>query len=142
MYNYYFNNDMYRSNTDLYRNQSVPSLFDPTVGYNNGNLFKNLYSEYKNYKPAILKSSNEREKILLDLSKVSFAAHELKLYLDLHPNDNSILALFNDYRKKAIDLKNDYESKYGVLDTSSDNLEEVPFAWENGIWPWEGKFNV
>ena len=142
MYNYYFNNDMYRSNMDLYRNQNMPSLFNPTTGYNNGNLFRNLYSQYKNYKPVVLKASNEREKLLLDLSETAFALHELKLYLDLNPNDSSILALFNDYRKKVQELKNEYESKYGVLDTNSDKLEEVPFAWENGAWPWEGKFNV
>ncbi|MBE6157996.1 MAG: spore coat protein CotJB [Firmicutes bacterium] len=140
MYNYYFNENMYRSNNDLYRN--TPSLYNPTVGFNNGNMFSNLYTQYKNYKPENLIPKNEREKLLLELSQISFAAHELKLYLDLNPNDSSMLTLFNDYTKKANALRNEYESKYGILESNSDNNNETPFAWEEEMWPWEAKFNV
>ena len=140
MYNYYFNDNLYRSNNDIYRNTT--SLYNPTTGFINGNMFSNLYTPYKNYKPENLTPKNEREKLLLDLSKISFAAHELKLYLDINPNDNSMLTLFNDYTKKANELKDEYESKYGVLDSTNGDFTETPFAWEEGIWPWEAKFNV
>ncbi|MBQ2640250.1 MAG: spore coat protein CotJB [Bacilli bacterium] len=141
MYNYYLNNNLYRSNSDFYRND-MPKLFSPEVGYDNGNMFSNLYDPYKNYKPENLKPKNDRERLLLDLSRASFAAHELKLYLDLNPNDNSMLTLFNDYRNKMNELTNEYESKYGVLNSNSNNLNQTPFNWEEGIWPWEAKFNV
>ena len=140
MYNYYFNENMYRSNNDIYRNTT--SLYNPTIGFINGNMFSNLYTPYKNYKPENLTPKNEREKLLLDLSKISFAAHELKLYLDINPNDNSMLALFNDYTKKANELKDEYESKYGVLGSTNGDFTETPFAWEEEMWPWEAKFNV
>lgn len=144
MYNYnYFNENWYNfDNNDLYRNVDIPSLFNPTVGYDNGNLFTSLYDQYKDYTPEKLTARNEREQILLDLSRMAFAAHELKLYLDLNPDDNSTLALFNDYRERANELRKNYEAKYGILTTSSDNLDQTPFAWQAGMWPWEDDFNV
>ena len=147
-YNYFMNqsfgnNDYsYRNNTDLYRNVNIPSLFSPVEAYNNGILFSNLYSQYKNYKPAVLKASNEREKLFLELSQISFAAHELNLYLDMHPDDESMITLFNDYRERANQLISEYESKYGPLSISSDSLNQSPFVWEKDAWPWEEVFNV
>ena len=118
------------------------SLYNPNDGFNKGNMFPNLYNQYKNYKPVELKANNEREQILLDLSRVAFAAHELNLYLDLNPNDESMLTLFNDYRREANALMKQYESKYGPLNIKSDSLEKGPFAWVNNMWPWEDRFYV
>ncbi len=137
MYNYNFMNDNWYRNTNV--NQSI---FSPTDGFDRGNLFSNLYSQYKNYKPAILRATNEQEQMLLDLSRLSFAVHELNLYLDLNPNDDSILALFNDYRAEADQLCREYEAKYGPLDINSNDLINAPFKWVNNSWPWEGKNNV
>lgn len=154
MYNYDFmNNDWVRNmnmnmdmnfniNNNLYKGMMNPLLFNPTDAYNYGNLFSNLYNQYKNYKPEILKPRNEREQLFLDLSRLSFAAHELNLYLDLHPEDESVLALFNDYRREANALIKQYETKYGPLNISSDSLEKGPFAWEITSWPWEDQYYV
>lgn len=121
---------------------SMQSLYTPEEGYNNGILFANLYNQYKNYKPVVLSANNEKERMLLELARLSFAAHELNLYLDLNPNDNSMLALFNDYRMQANDLEKQYEAKYGPLSISSNSLERAPFAWEETTWPWEEKHYV
>ncbi len=144
MYNYNFlNGEWYRQqNNDLYRNVNTASLFTPDDGYNKGNLFSNLYSQYKNYKPVVLKANNEREQLLLELSRMAFAAHEINLYLDLNPDDVSMITLFNDYRKKANELRTQYESKYGPLNLASDSLDQTPFMWEKNTWPWEAIFNV
>lgn len=144
MYNYNFlNGEWYRQqNNDLYRNVNTSSLFTPDDGYNKGNLFSNLYSQYKNYKPVVLKANNEREQLLLELSRMAFAAHEINLYLDLNPDDVSMITLFNDYRKKANELRTQYESKYGPLNLASDSLDQTPFMWEKNTWPWEARFNV
>lgn len=144
MYNYNFlNGEWYRQqNNDLYRNVNTASLFTPDDGYNKGNLFSNLYSQYKNYKPVVLKANNEREQLLLELSRMAFAAHEINLYLDLNPDDVSMITLFNDYRKKANELRTQYESKYGPLNLASDSLDQTPFMWEKNTWPWEARFNV
>ena len=137
------NNDYsYKDDFDLYRNVNIPSLFTPVEAYNNGNLFSNLYSQYKNYTPTVLRASNQREKLFLELSQISFAAHELNLYLDMHPDNESMITLFNDYRERANQLVHEYESKYGPLTISSDSLNQTPFAWEKGAWPWEVNSNV
>ena len=143
MYNYNFFNDALLRNMNMNNNMSNSmTLFNVTDAYNNGNLYSNLYSQYKNYKPTILKANNEKEQLLLELSRVAFAAHELNLYLDLYPNNESMLALFNDYRQEANSLLEQYESKYGPLNVSSDNMEKSPFAWENTSWPWEDRYYV
>jgi len=137
MYNYnYLDNDWYR-------NAQKTSLFTPVEGFEKGNLFANLYSQYKNYKPDKLKASNEKEKLFLELLSICFAAHELNLYLDLHPEDSSMLSLFNDYRKKENELKRVYESKYGPLTVSSDSvINNNSFMWVNDSWPWEDDISV
>ena len=76
MYNYnydtWYQNMMRNSNN----NGTSSSLFTPEAAYNNGNLFSNLYSQYKNYKPAQLSANTEKEKLLLDIGRLSFAAHD------------------------------------------------------------------
>ncbi len=118
------------------------SLFTPEEGFLKGNLFSSLYSQYKNYQPMTLKATNEREKFFLELSWVAFAAHELNLYLDVHPNDTSMITLFNDYRKKEMDLSRKYEEKYGALTVMSENSNDNQFSWEEENWPWERDMNV
>ena len=139
MYNYnydtWYQNMMRNFNSN--NNMTGSFLFTPEVAYNNGNLFSNLYSQYKNYRPAQLSANTEKEKLLLDIGRLSFAAHDLNLYLDLNPNDESMLALFNDYRKQADSMISEYESKFGPLNISSNSLETGPFKWINSPCPWE-----
>lgn len=152
MNNYtYLNNDWYRSlPTNLYPTRNItsnvntgnPSLVTPTEGYNRGNLFADLYDQYKNYRPDTLRASNEQERLFLELSQMNFAAHEINLYLDLYPNDTSMIRLFNDYRQKSSELTKEYESKYGPLTLKSNSLDQIPFMWEQSPWPWEDRFNV
>ena len=127
---------------DLYRNSTMPSLFSPAVGLDNGNMFSDLYQPYKNYKPANVAANNEREAMIRELARMGFAAHELNLYLDLHPDDASMITLFNDYREKYSQLVKQYDEKFGPLLISSNTLNQTPFLWERDIWPWEVKPNV
>lgn len=129
MYNYNLN--------DRDGNRAV-SLYSPEEGYMKGNLFPELYDQYKNYQPVMLRAKDEQSRLLLELSAVSFASHELNLYLDLHPNDESVLALFNDYRRKTNSLIDEYEMKYGPITVNSDSLNASPFLWEVDAWPFEG----
>jgi len=114
------------------------NLFNPTDGFDKGNMFTNLYEQYKNFTPSKPKITNEQEKILYDLQAICFAAHDLNLYLDIHPEDQSMLMLFNDYRKKANELTMEYEKKYGPITVSSNQMNSNTFDWENSPWPWEG----
>ena len=140
-YNYFNNNWLRNTTNDKFLNNNS-SLFTPKEGFEKGNLFANLYSQYKNYKPAKLRADNERERMYLELSEIAFASHELNLYLDVHPNDTSMIALFNDYRKKEMELTKAYEQKYGPLTVNSENSSANHFSWVDGSWPWERDNNV
>lgn len=142
MNNYNYLNELYNNLYRDYPNRTVSTsinLYSPTEGYMKGNLFSNIYSEYKNYTPQTLRPKTEQEHDLYELSTVAFAAHELNLYLDIHPEDTSLLQLFKDYEEKCKALTEQYERKYGPLSVSGITSSKE-FNWVNN-WPWEG-YNV
>ena len=132
MNNYKYYDYLYRNNMN---NQN---LFNPQEGFIKGNMFSNLYSQYKNYMPQRLNPMNEQEKLLYELDSIGFAMHDLNLYLDMHPENQSMVALFNDYRRKLEELTKNYESMYGPLTVNSNEMENKTFSWVNTSWPWEG----
>ena len=132
MNNYKYYDYLYRNNMN---NQN---LFNPKEGFIKGNMFSNLYSGYKSYKPKELVARTEQERMLYEIDSISFVAHDLNLYLDLHPEDQSMVTLFNDYRKKLEELTKTYESMYGPLSVNSNEMENKTFSWVNTNWPWEG----
>ena len=133
-YNFFdtFNNTFLTQNIDNNNN-----LFGPYEGYAKGNLFKNLYSEYKNYQPAKLIPKSEKEEALLNLNQMQFAMHELNLYLDVYPNDQNMLTYFINFRNNYNMLLNEYEKKYGALNINSTTLNNIPFGWSTSNWPWD-----
>lgn len=123
----------------LYPNAVMPTnsnILDTKLGFKRGNLFNNLYDEYKNYKPQELKANNEKEDLLLQIDEQRFAMIEMNLYLDLYPNNKEALNRFNTYLKKEKELVTLYESKYGPLTTSSP-VQTNNWTWDNSPWPWE-----
>ena len=137
--NYYWNPFTDRNVNYMNSNMQNQSLFSPLEGFEKGNLFQNLYSQYKNYQPAKLMPRNEQEKMQQELQAVSFASHELNLYLDIHPDDQSMVTLFNDYRKRKEELMRQYEEKYGPLTVGSSVMDNNTYSWINSPWPWEVK---
>ena len=121
-------------------NTKNETLYNPKEGFEKGNMFTDLYSPYKNFQPEKLVPKNEQEQLLLELQEVSFAAHELNLYLDLHPEDQSMGTLFKDYQRKKEELTKAYEELYGPMTVYSNNIEDTS-KWVNTSWPWEG-YNV
>ncbi len=111
-------------------------LASPYEGYIRGNLFNNLYKQYKNYRPKRLAPNNEQAELLLNANQMSFAAHELRLYLDVHPNDTRMINLFNQYQKQSNDAIKAYEDKYGPILQNSVSGSNT-FSWEAYAWPWE-----
>lgn len=112
------------------------NLAEPYQGFLQGNLFNNLFEGYKNYRPARIIPNNEQAELLLNIDQLTFAAHELNLYLDVHPRDQQMIRLFNKYQEMAQDAIQKYESKYGpiTISTPSGNNQ---FSWEAYSWPWE-----
>lgn len=142
-YNDYYNymNSLNQGNMKNPKVNMDPKNFgydtDPYKGFIDGNMFKNLYEGYKNYKPYEVNPSNEREYSLLLVQIYGFAAHDLGLYLDVYPNDAKAVKLRDEYVRLHNQALNQYENKYGAITLSSSMLNNVPWGWDDNNWPWE-----
>ena len=76
----------------------------------------------------------KREALLKQISTYQFAALDLQLYLDTHPNDEKTLEQLRQYRKMAAPLIKEYEETYGALTKRSDNGNN--WGWIKAPWPW------
>lgn len=111
-------------------------LFTVNEGFNAGNMFRNEYDAYKNYKYGKLVARNEKDKILLCIYEYDSALNDLNLYLDIHPDNMEMYKLFtkiNKERKYYVDL---YEERYGPLELTT--TDYANYEWLNGPWPFEG----
>ena len=77
----------------------------------------------------------DRELLLWNMTAEQFAAFDVQLYLDTHPNDAQALNLFNHYRRNAEGYRQEYEAKYGPV--SSDAVAGASWQWLDDPWPWE-----
>ena len=118
-------------NININRNNT---LHDYEDGFNKGNMFKNIYSKYKNhvYK---LKFYNKKDELLYKLQMYTFILKDINLYLDVNPNDESIINEFLKVNASLKSVKTEYEKTYGPLcinDITSDK-----WTWINNPWPWD-----
>lgn len=113
------------------------TISDVNIGWMRGNLFPNLYEQYKNYKPIGPNPKTERETLLFQIMQYKFALIDLNLYLDTNPNDMEAISLYNKYLEIEKEMCKKYESMYGVLTLDSKYLDKNGWAWKNNPWPWE-----
>lgn len=126
-YNYY----------DTFNSPYIPvELYGAYEGYLKGNMFKNLYEQYKNYKPANITPKTEKEQDMFNLNQIGFALHDINLYLDVNPNDSQMLNSFTKYKDLYNELFTQFESKYGPICVNKVN-NQIPFEWEKTTFPWE-----
>lgn len=118
------------------KNDDNVKLFDVKEGFMYGNMFKNEYDPYKNYKVAQLESNSDRGSLLLKIYEYGFALNDLSLYLDLHPEDNEVYKLFRKYTEEEREYVDLYEKKYGPLELDSSMYNN--YLWEEGPWPFIG----
>ena len=123
-------------NNNINNNQ----LFEPYEGFIRGNMFKDLYDQYKNFKPQNLNSGSERENMLNQWQQYNFVLTDIALYLDVNPNNRNMLNLYQKYLKIANEIKEQYEKKYGPVTCESEViLNSNSWDWNNSPWPWEVK---
>lgn len=79
------------------------NLFTPNQTLEYGNIFKKEYESYKGYQPYKINIKNENS--ILNLIAMQDYLHDLKLYLDVYPNDNAILNEYNNVLKKYQKIK-------------------------------------
>lgn len=127
-----------KNNEMKYPSQNSSSnLYDAYNGFIRGNMFKNIYDPYKIKEPFDVNPMNEQAKILTKIDALGFAMNDLNLYLDVFPNNQDMINLFNQYRNQKENLTNEYESKYGPLTIGSNSLDSYPWAWNELPWPWD-----
>lgn len=83
----------------------------------------------------------EKQDTLKKLQAYSFAAYDMLLYLDTHPDDKKAFAIFRDLVEKANMLKKEYEKMYGPL-TAFSAASFDSFTWPKSPWPWEKEANA
>lgn len=119
-----------------YNNQ----ILEPYEGLIRGNLFANLYDPYKNYKIQKLNPKNESSALKNQWQQYNFALTDLSLYLDLHPNDQNALALYNQYNQILKQIEEKYNSMYPPLSQNSIYItKNNNWNWLTAAWPWEGE---
>lgn len=78
---------------------------------------------------------SERERLLKRLASYDFAAAELHIYLDTHPDDTAAADALSAYESKGELLRREYEDKYGPLTCMNENGNR--WAWISDPWPWD-----
>ena len=119
-------------------NCSNTTFVDPLTGIIRGNLSRDEFLTYKKYIPLSPNLKSDRTIKLFELQKYDFALHELKLYLDLCPNNQEALSLFKKYNSEYDNLIKGYIDKYGPL-CPKQNIYFSKWIWVNEPWPWEGE---
>lgn len=79
---------------------------------------------------------NERNHLLQEIRKLSFAIQEVTLYLDGHPEDRDALAYYHKNNELKAAAVSAYEKKYGPF-TVSGNESTTLWQWSCTPWPWE-----
>ena len=87
-------------------NNKDNSLFPVNMILEKGTIYPELYVPYKNYEFK-LKTNNDK----VELMRYTLAYHDLKLYLDLYPNDMDVKKMCEYYKKKMCELKEKLEDR-------------------------------
>ena len=74
---------------------------------------------------------------LEELQAIDFAIVELNLYLDTHPNDLEAVKQYNELAKKSMQLKVEFEKKYGPLMNFGKSYSNYPWDVDDSPWPWQ-----
>ena len=72
-----------------------------------------------------------------ELMAIDFAAHDLGLYLDTHPEDTEAFDAYRDLLKLCKEARDKYVRKYGPI-KQKDLIHADGYTWLNNPWPWDG----
>lgn len=74
--------------------------------------------------------------MLREVMSYNFAVLETVLYLNTHPEDQTVLNLHNRYAQRYQELLNEYSERYSPLYSDFPNAD-FPWNWVNDPWPWD-----
>lgn len=123
-----------------YIQQVVPAdLYSAYAGFIRGNMYPDLYNQYKISRPFEIEPMNEQAEMLTYVDAYCFGAHDINLYLDTHPNDRAMIELYNQYRSEYKNALEQYEKRFGPITVDSEATLSYPWDWNKSPWPWENK---
>lgn len=90
------------------------------------------------------KEAIERETMMKEIQEVSFFVDDMRLFMDMHPENQKGLELLKDAIKKRKELLKNFALQFYPLtmDCMADIYQENPtsdcYCWKEGPMPWEG----
>jgi len=111
--------------------QQPGDLYPIAKAFACGTLFPGLDLPFKN----MVNEEKPLNTPEMELMSLSFAVHELGLYLDIHPQDKKALEYFNHYTAQLDVVKAKYEQKYGPL--TMQTRQPKGYVWAAEPWPWD-----
>ena len=79
---------------------------------------------------------SQQQEMLLEVQKLQFAALDIALYLDTHPNDPVALYRHKMYTDQLKQVKEAYEMQYGPMTIFGHEYGDN-WRYINSPWPWE-----
>ena len=83
----------------------------------------------------------ERAELLRQVQMHQFAMHDLALYLDTHPTDETALEHFMQHKALCEQASEVYAARFGALKMEQTGTENGWAAWSNTPWPWDMEAN-
>ena len=80
-------------------------------------------------------AANDRAQMLKKVQEAEFAAYDLMLYLDTHPDCQTALTEFKEAVEKSRLYRKEFEAAYGPL-TPFASSGAAPWQWSKDPWPW------
>jgi spore coat protein JB len=87
-----------------------------------------------------MKVERNQQALLLEIMELQFAAIDLNLFLDTHPDEMQALVLFDQINQQLEMAVSNYERMYGPLTASGQIPGRNRWDWVEGPWPWEMTF--
>ena len=82
-------------------------------------------------------ASDQRQNLLMEVTKAGFALDDAQLFLDTHPCDSGALAYFKQMSEAYKEAVKNYSDQCGPL-TAALNSDTSYWSWISDPWPWEG----
>lgn len=87
-------------------------------------------------------SMSEREMLMWKMQAYDFAMEEVGLFLDTHPNDQTALSYFKQYRDLKKQAEVDFVKKFGPVTIDNYEFDLSTWKWIDNPWPWESESEV
>ena len=79
----------------------------------------------------------EQQNMMYRLQVQSFILDDVRLYLDIHPDDKRALEYYEKYRRLKEQTEAEYVKSFGPLNSFQVN-SATRWTWVDTPWPWEG----